>query len=324
MIPSNSLSRLLRFLVPASLLFAALYLLLQTQVGLDATSFVGLGRSRNAYVFYAVQDEYACSVAVNVFKLRTELNTKHRIIVLMSHDVSPEFETVLQSLGAEVIYEEPMPLHEETIPYYAGCLLKLAAFRMHEIDPSISKVLTLDSDQLVLKNLDHLFDLPLQDFKAAHAYWLSEDTLSSTLMLIKPNPKQWLRVQETMSDPHPAQYDMDMVASLFGKQPDNKISGKYATVNSHWEDWNIPPWFESTNHAPGSTTEAVPATDDDLNLLRDQAQVVHFFAIGKPWYMTTAEVRDQKPSGHEVLFEQWAEWRRTAANVCPAGMITEI
>lgn len=47
-----------------------------------------------------------------------------------------------QMLSASIINEEPIPLHNNTIPYYCGCLLKLSAFRMHEIVAGISRLCT--------------------------------------------------------------------------------------------------------------------------------------------------------------------------------------
>lgn len=223
-----------------------------------------------AYVFYATQDAYACSAAVNMYLLKALFNTKHQTIIFLSRNVSSQYRPLLEILGAKIIEEEPMPLHHYTISSYPG--FKLASFRMHEIEPSIKRIVTLDADQLILGNLDDLFDLPMEDFLAPSAYWLDTTYLSSTLMLIKPTPSQWRRIRHALADPLPQQYDIDIINGLFQHKP-LRLSGKYATLNSHWEDWDVPPWFDSSTSS---------ASKEDLNDLYHQAKVVRFTAVGKP------------------------------------------
>ncbi|EXK76616.1 hypothetical protein FOQG_18651 [Fusarium oxysporum f. sp. raphani 54005] len=285
--------------------------------------FYGSSNS-SAYVFYAAEDVYACSAAVNIHLLRTTLHTKHRIIVFTSPDISKEYIDIFQALDVTIIEEQPIPLHNDSVPYYAGCLLKLAAFRMHEIDPTVRRILTLDSDQLILKNLDHLFRLPSTPFLAPAAYWIDKDFLTSALMLIEPNPTQWDRVREVISDPKPDQYDMDIINNLFGHLPD-RLSGKYVTLNSHWEDRNLPSWFNPSHEGGNDTATSELALNQDLdNLYHHEAQVVHFTAVGKPWMFPTQELREAKKNAHPILFEQWETWRSLAAGICPGGLINQV
>ncbi|KAH7121646.1 nucleotide-diphospho-sugar transferase [Dactylonectria macrodidyma] len=283
--------------------------------------------SPNAYVFYAAQDAYACSVLVNIYLLKTAYQTKHRIVVLLSKDVSAKYRYYIKSLGAEVIREDPMPLHPESSDYYRGCLLKLAAFRMHEIDPTIRRILVLDSDQLILKDLDHLFDLPPTDFAAPRAYWLDKAFLSSTLMLIQPTPKLWSQIQQTVATLPPYQYDMDIVNSLFGDMA-ARLPSSYVVLNNHWEDWTLPSWFSSAGIA--STTTSAPsapsqtASDKDLQDLLSQSYVLHFTAVGKPWMHDAWAVSELKPYAHPLLHRQWEEWRLIAMDVCPKGLIDHL
>jgi hypothetical protein len=278
--------------------------------------------SSSAYVFYATQDVYACSVAVNIYLLKRVFHTQHRIFVFLSTDISSSYRSLIQMLDASIIDEEPLPLHDNTIPYYRGCLLKLSAFRMHEIDASISRVLVLDADQLIMHNLDHLFALPPNDFLAPTAYWISSTFLSSTLMLIQPNQDQWRLVKEALLNPQPQQYDMDIVNVLF--KPSYHLHGRYITINSHWEDWNLPPWFNPSITELRSTQSPASVSEKDLDELYDQAGVIHFCAIGKPWTYSLQQVKEMKPEGHKLLFESWRIWRSLAINVCPVGTIVQI
>ncbi|KAF7555101.1 hypothetical protein G7Z17_g2447 [Cylindrodendrum hubeiense] len=281
--------------------------------------------SPNAYVFYAAQDEYACSVLVNIHLIKTVHQSKHRIVVLVSNDVSSKYRSSFKSMGAEVIKEKPMPLHPNSSDYYRGCLLKLGAFRMHEIDPTLRRVVVLDADQLILKSLDHLFDLPPTDLAAPRAYWLDDSFLSSTLMLIQPTAKLWDQIKQTVATLPPHQYDMDIVNALFGDIA-VRLPGSYIVLNTHWEDWSLPSWFEpratASNVAAPVASQA--ASDQDMEDLLAQSYVLHFTAVGKPWTYDTWTVSELKPDVHQLLLRQWEEWRLIAMEVCPSGVIDHL
>ncbi|KAH6986974.1 alphaN-acetylglucosamine transferase [Ilyonectria destructans] len=283
------------------------------------------GGSPNAYIFYAAQDAYACSVLVNIHLLKTVHHSKHRIIVLVSKDVSSKYRSSFKTLGAEVVREKPMPLHPASSEYYRGCLLKLSAFRMHEIDSSLNRVVVLDADQLILKNLDHLFDLPQADLVAPRAYWLDDSFLSSTLMLIQPTSKLWSQIQQTVATLPPHQYDMDVINALFGDLA-VRLPGSYIVLNNHWEDWTLPPWFTpkvaASDSAPPEPSQ--PASAEDLNDLLAQSYVIHFTAVGKPWKYDIWTVSELKPNVHQLLLRQWEEWRLIALEVCPKGLLDHL
>jgi len=134
-----------------------------------------------AYVFYATQDTYACSVLVNIHQLQDTHKTPYRIFVLITKDISANYISALSSTGATLSLQIPPALREGTEGnvYYKDCLLKLFGFKMHHIDPSLEKVIVLDSDQLIVKPLDHLFhmdDLDV-DLAAPRAYWIDKKNI---------------------------------------------------------------------------------------------------------------------------------------------------
>ncbi|PHH92962.1 hypothetical protein CDD83_3120 [Cordyceps sp. RAO-2017] len=289
-----------------------------------------LDRSR-AYVFYATNDIYACSVMVNVHILRHTLRTRYRVSVLISHEVSSDIRRGLDAMGAAVLVQDPPPLHQDTdVPYYKDCLLKLMAFKMHELDSSLNQILVLDSDQLILKNLDDTFDLPAPEFAAPSAYWLGNNQMSSTCMLIRPNASLWNRVEPALASVGVQRYDMDIVNDLFRSQ-NYRLSESYNTLNSHWEDWNVPHWFRAENRSspitslsPSDEIKPQPASDQDLKALYRQAKVLHFSAVGKPWDLSVAELIKERPNAHPLLQHQWKAWRSTANKICPRHFVDDI
>lgn len=258
---------------------------------------------RDAYAFYATQDAYAYSAAVNIHRLRHVFNTKHRIIVLVSSDVSREYLSIFSELEAIVFEEIPPPLPPGSAPYYKDCLLKLLAFKIHELDPSVRRSLTLDSDQLIVKNIDSIFESPSIDPAAPPAYWLGNDTLASTCMLIEPSPSLWDQVQQAIISVSSGQYDMDIVNEVFQDHV-GRLPGSYVTLNSHWEDRNVPIWFGINSKVPFPIGQSARhASDEELEELYIQSHIIHFTAIGKPWMRDTDAAKKSRPDAHPVLFQ---------------------
>ncbi|KAK5173344.1 uncharacterized protein LTR77_002025 [Saxophila tyrrhenica] len=198
-----------------------------------------------AYVFYATSDPYACSVLVNIERLEV-LESSLAIHVLLSSDVSRQYLEAFRQAGATVHVRDPPPLAKDLGGYYKDCLLKLLAFKMHVLSPGLERILVLDSDQLVLQNMDALFDgLPEVDLAAPRAYWLSKDFLASTFMMVCLSDRLWDSVQNGLASIEYNKFDMDLINDLLGDTV-MMLSGKYATLNSHWEDWNLPKWLGST------------------------------------------------------------------------------
>ncbi|KAG9902510.1 nucleotide-diphospho-sugar transferase, partial [Aureobasidium melanogenum] len=221
-----------------------------------------------AYVFYATQDVYACSVLVNIHQLRAIHKTPHRIFVLVTSEVSPFYFSAFEDSGAIISLQTPPSLANNTegAGYYKDCLLKLYAFRMSEIDSSLQKVMVLDSDQLILKNLDHLFSTGVEvDVAAPRAYWISKEAFSTAMLVVSLSAGLWRKVETAVRSVRLNQYDMDVANEMFGDTV-LMLPGSYVALNSHWEDWNLPSWFRddgdvveegvggmSTNDTPGGT-----------------------------------------------------------------------
>ncbi|KEY71826.1 hypothetical protein S7711_10277 [Stachybotrys chartarum IBT 7711] len=280
--------------------------------------------SPNAYVFYATEENYACSVAVNLYMLRHIFNTPHQLIVLVSDDVTAEYTTLFSDLGAKVIPLTPPPLHPNSIMYYDGCLLKLLAFKLHLLDATVKRALVLDSDQLIIRSPDSAFRLPSMAFTAAPAYWINDHTLTSACMLIEPSEALWQRMKAALTTVGPDKYDMDIVNDLY-QEIEHPMPGKFLALNSHWEDKNVPAWFESDREVmfpEGATSR--PADDYELEQLYKQTIIVHFTAVGKPWLASIDKVRHDRPEASRLLVAQWAKWRVAASEICPRSAIDVI
>ncbi|RMY71114.1 hypothetical protein D0863_05364 [Hortaea werneckii] len=211
-----------------------------------------------AYAFYATSDSYACSALVNIHRLQHELESKLPIHMLVSDGVSSPYIQAFEAAGVFVHHEQTPKLKSSMIgSYYEDCLLKLLAFKLHALDPRVKRVLALDSDQLVMHNLDHLFaGLPEVDLAAPRAYWLSRDFLASTFMMISLSDRLWKTVEDALDTISYDKFDMDLINDLLGDTV-MMLSGEYVTLNSHWEDWNLPKWYHPTQELNMTTIEII-------------------------------------------------------------------
>ncbi|PNS20954.1 hypothetical protein CAC42_2885 [Sphaceloma murrayae] len=232
-------------------------------VGVPVMGDPAAANSPYAFVFYATEDAYACGVLINIDRLQKGFKTKYRIFVLITRDLSKSYRDALASRNVTVSLQNPPKMPASAAQYYVNCLVKLYTFKMHHIDPSLRRVLVIDSDQLILQNLDHLFTgLPEVDLAAPRAYWIDKGTnvLSSTFMLINLSERLWGRIDAAMKHIGPDKYDMDIINDELGDTA-LVLPGKYVTINSHWETWELPKWYHEEEDFKNVEIEQ-PATID--------------------------------------------------------------
>jgi hypothetical protein len=285
-----------------------------------------------SYVFYATNDDYACSALVNVQRLQTLFRTTARIVLLATSSVSDPFLTAFRSRNVTVFIHEAPPLADNSVEYYQDVLLKLVSFKLHHFDPSLKRILVLDADQLILRPLDDVFGFPEVDVAAPRAYWVGKEAASSTFMLVMLSERLWRRIEVAMREIKSDKYDMDLINEVLGWEM-MLLPGHYAAINSHWEVSDIPTWFRDVDEllttsafAPNSTNATTFNEEREkaslfkmLYRVYEQASVLHFFALGKPWSYTIEQVHQEKPDAHPLFAEQFLTWRTTAAELCPGA-----
>ena len=209
-----------------------------------------------AYVFYASSDVHACSVLVNIHRFQNAFNVRLPIHVLASPNVTDDYLEALRSTKVAVYtdlarLDTPNMSNDRELS-----MLKLAAFDIHSLDPSLKRVLALDGDQLIMKNLDRLFEqFPTANIAAPRAYWIPNQFLASTFMMINLSD-DLLRVAErvlnnTLSD----NFELDRISGSVERVA--ILSGEYVTLNSHWGDWNLPGFYQPSQDINMTTVELV-------------------------------------------------------------------
>lgn len=158
--------------------------------------------------------------------------------------------------------------NEET---WAGTYTKLLAFNLTDFD----RVLAIDSDSLVLQNLDEMFLLPKTPLAMPFVYWGEPQgwQFSSQTMLIEPSAEGFSNIEEAVRTASEDEYDMDIINKLYkGKvlripqRPYDLLSGE----------------FRRKNHAAylGSSSQKW-----DPETVLSEAKFIHFsdWPIPKPW-----------------------------------------
>jgi len=251
------------------------------------TGYPVLGRrSPYGYVFWATSDEYACSAIVNIQRLIT-LRTKHAIIVLVTEDVDKEYVKSMEEAGATVhvlsIPDHPNAKGPTEIKVRVeNSLMRLLAFRMHQIQDGLRRVLVLDSDVFIYKSLDSLFEMPDVDVAATRdLYAKSKGTMNANFMLVTLSDRTWKLVEEGIKTLKEGQYCNYLINKLFGDLA-MILPGQYFTVDKHWQDWTVPAWYhpEADIHSSGMVSSYSDSKMEDLwrvintNIHHDEARSV--------------------------------------------------
>jgi glycogenin glucosyltransferase len=222
-------------------------------------------------------------------------------------------------------------------PTWRNSLTKLRIFQHIGYD----RVVFLDADSLPIRNLDHLFDLPVyldeevsdNDgaeatknkvaplFYAPKAYWLAQPFFASTVMVLTPNNATFDHLLAFLDERHQSNaapsggdFDMDVLNAYFHKslaQPDSLskgepraklLSGMYVILNSDFRR----PGTDKLDSLGGMT----------VNALRDSVQVVHYSCLpngryGKPWAISASELDqdDMKTVFHPFFRELYVRFR---------------
>lgn len=154
---------------------------------------------------------------------------------------------------------------------WADSYTKLLAFNLTDFD----RVLALDSDSIVRRNLDELFLLPDAPVAMPYIYWGEPEgwAFSSQMILIKPSTVDFAMIEEAIRHAKPDEYDMDIINSLYvsrilqiPQRPWNLLSGEFrrrshvAYLGSRSEKW-------------------------DPDLILEEAKFIHFsdWPVPKPW-----------------------------------------
>lgn len=219
-------------------------------------------------------------------------------------------------------------------------MVKLRIFQLFEYD----RIVFMDSDMLVKKNLDHLFLLPESSHIAAPRVYFEPEEEDSTmpnnhpkfcscLMVVTPTKHMWKRIMtyydngggsdgddEEEEEEHGyvnerELYDMDLLNKEFGGEV-TFLPGLYELLTSHLEsasEWDrglsIRPHMDRKLGMPNKTWYEI----------YDAASIVHFTGL-KPYLdRTMEEIQRKKRNADPRFFAIYERYFTLASKVCSFG-----
>ncbi|KAE8452023.1 hypothetical protein EG329_002188 [Mollisiaceae sp. DMI_Dod_QoI] len=221
--------------------------------------------SKRYYVQYVTSPEYLCN-ALMVWSEIEEIGSRAQRMMLYPStwdpnkidDYSPSLDyTPIARLLQEAQTKYYVKLQPVDImhrngtvqPTWADSYTKLLAFNLTQFD----RVLVLDSDSIVLKNLDSVFLLPAAPVAMPHVYWGAATgwAFSSQFLLLTPSATTFSQIESAIRNAKDDEYDMDILNRLFQgrilkipQRPFNLLSGEFrrsshaAYLSSRSEKWN--------------------------------------------------------------------------------------
>jgi len=257
-----------------------------------------------AYVFYATNDNYACSALINVAILQniTGKDVKKDYVLIYTPGVSKDMVNRFKAKSVKTIWK--MSLHAVGNSYYSDVLTKMYVFNMTQYE----RVIFLDSDILVKKSLDHLFHLPKVDLAAPRAYWLPQPFLASILLVVKPSRKLMARFDKYIKHPTSNMFDMDMINLEFINEC-LLLPNDYSRLNSEWD-----------------LSDGIHKFDYGVSLeeMYANAYIIHFSDLGKPWSFTPEASQSLRPSATNMFHDLYGQWRNMSG-VCETSVnVTDI
>ncbi|KAK0658686.1 family 8 putative glycosyltransferase [Cercophora samala] len=164
---------------------------------------------------------------------------------------------------------------------WAESFTKLLAFNQTQY----SRVLSLDSDAVLLGSLDELFTLPSSPVAMPRAYWLypDEKKLASHIMLVEPSTDEFQRVLDATNEGGEDEYDMEILNTLYQDSALVIPHRRYALLTQvfRWEDG------EHAKYLGNDREEWDPVE------VFNEAKYLHFsdWPLPKPWLGVADDLR---------------------------------
>jgi glycogenin glucosyltransferase len=194
----------------------------------------------------------------------TASGTHEPMVLMATADVTQPTRDKLAAQGWQIHdiapIENPTAREDLLFPRFAGTFVKLRAWELTEFD----RVVLLDADTIVLRNVDELFDRP--DFAAAPDF-LMPDRFNSGVMVLAPSLDTFARMMAALASA--PSYD----------------GGDQGFLNSFYPDWYAMPVahrLPSGYNLFSFIYQFLRGHPQLSQQLEREARILHY-AVQKPW-----------------------------------------
>lgn len=196
--------------------------------------------------------------------------------------LTPTARLLQQALEEFNVVLDPVDiLHRDHVKQatWADSYTKLLAFNLTQYD----RVITLDSDSVVLQSLDELFLMEPAPLAIPYVYW-GEPVgwqLSSQLMVVTPSSTEFSKVEAAIEAAGKDEYDMDIVDKLYHSSVVKLPQRPYDLLTGE---------FRREDHSAYLSSSASSLKWDAKSVLAE-SKFVHFsdWPVPKPWIRAPKE-----------------------------------
>lgn len=256
---------------------------------------------KNNYAYIAVlsNEKYLPGIEVLRYSLE-QVGSKYPFYVLMPKNADPALIERIKELKISTILEDcfsdDVLNMENSVSYWKDTLYKLKIFNLTRF----SKIICLDADMIVLRNIDHLFDKP--HMSAVLDY--DQKSLNSGLVVITPDENVY----------------RDLVECIFPVHRQKSAMGDQDVIRYYYSDWSS----RKELHLPASYGVIVGCAG---YLIRDKViksereiYVYHYTGRTKPWmpgikiqFKMVMKVLDR--SGSRADFKIWLKYKSVMKDI---------
>ncbi len=238
-----------------------------------------------SYITLLTNDSYVCGIILLLESMK-KVNTKYPLHVLITEEVSPPTIEILNQLKVSYKLVEKIEMPKELMDYnmtinpnVAGtwryCWTKFHIFNQTQFD----KIIFLDADIMILKNIDHLFEKPDMTGAIDGEYfnlWPDWDHINAGCIVIEPSQEKFDNI-------------LNFAFSLKIEELPNYIIADQEVINLYYKDW--PKWKEChlNKYYNIFPPYILPSMTEDI---KQNCYFLHFVGR-KPWVFWAKKESEQ-------------------------------
>ncbi|RKP34378.1 nucleotide-diphospho-sugar transferase, partial [Dimargaris cristalligena] len=218
-----------------------------------------------AYVTLVTSNDYAQGAVVLAHSLRQSGTSYPLVCLITPSTLTPAATDILYTSFDRVVPVSPFDSGDHTNlkllgrPDLGVTWTKFELWRLTEY----SKIVFLDADTLVLRNLDDLFATKGPFAAAPDIGW--PDCFNSGVMVCTPDQRTWASLRSR------------------AEQEGSFDGGDQGLLNDHFSNWSTAGPEQRLAFADNFTASAGYSYAPAFQRFGDRVRVVHFIGHGKPW-----------------------------------------
>lgn len=239
---------------------------------------------KKAYITLLSTDKYGVAVLALNESLK-RVNSKYPLVVLVTDNISKNLLNILKNRGITLIESKKIKISDEVknknsnenSSNWNNTFDKLTIFGLTDYE----KLIYLDSDMYIRKNIDHLFEAEHLSATVDRHCCIIEDTyteLTSGIMVIKPQAgltKNLVEIIETLIDKYKRFGDQDVIQEYYRNWKYNTNLHLPITYNMFFVDIDF--------YVKDETKLNICKNSNFGKYKIDDIYVFHFIASKKPW-----------------------------------------